>query len=185
MLTQRIAPGGLTPFEPTLPSQGWDASDPPSRQSTVRETILELVKRLIDIPEYLELTEDTAFTDIIGQDGRVGMDSASLLLFKSALERELDLPTPIPITSLMKADTISSIETEIMKLAVSSSRDILLPFSTEGTRTPLFLFPPGGGELHCWIGLVKFLPDRPIYGLRLRGLHPGESSFPTIDEMVE
>lgn len=185
MLAQGTAPCALRPLKPTLSSQGMGVSGPPSRHPAVRKTILELIKRLIDIPKHTEVTEDTAFTEIISQDGRIGMDSASLLLFKSALELELGLSTPIPITSLMKADTVSSVEAEVMKLAVSSSREILLPFSTEGTAAPLFLFPPGGGELHCWIGLVKYLPDRPIYGLRLRGLQPGELPFRTIDEMVE
>lgn len=187
MLTQISGSVGLAPprHHPILTSKAPGRSDPTTKQTSVHKTILQLVRRLIDIPDHFDLTGETAFTDIIGQDGRIGMDSASLLLFKSALEQELNLPAPIPITSLMKADTVNSIEVEVMKLAVSSSRDILLPFSTQGTATPLFLFPPGGGELHCWIGLVKYLPNRPIYGLRLRGLQPGESPFGSIDEMVE
>lgn len=170
---------------PKVSSLGRAGPSAATKQIPIRQTILELMKRILEVPHHLDVTEETAFTDIIGQDGRIGMDSASLLLFKSALEQELVLPAPIPITSLMRADTVNSVEAEIMKLVVSSSPDILLPFATQGTGTPLFLFPPGGGELYCWIGLVKHLPNRPIYGLRLRGLQPGESPFASMDEMVE
>lgn len=185
MSTQIAASFDVALHKPTIPTMAAARPDQLATQNSIQNTIVELVKQLIHIPEHLDWTSETAFTDIVGQDGRVGMDSASLLLFKAALERELDLPAPIPITSLMKADTVDSIEAEVMKLTVSSSRDILLPFSTQGSATPLFLFPPGGGELHCWIGLVKYLPNRPIYGLRLRGLQPEEPPFGSIDEMVE
>lgn len=186
MTTQAITSLGVASCEPKLLSNPPDlpntAAPKPKR---VLHTILMLVKQLVDIPDHLEVTPDTPFTDLISHDGRIGMDSATLLLFKAALERELELPGPLPIISLMRAETVTSIEAEIMKLAVSSARNISLPFSPEGNKTPLFLFPPGGGELHCWIGLVKYLPDRPIYGLRLRGLQSEEVPFGTMEEMVE
>ncbi|TLD33508.1 hypothetical protein PspLS_00241 [Pyricularia sp. CBS 133598] len=108
-----------------------------------------------------------------------------MLLFKAALEAKLKINAPLPVTALMSARTVQELEKEIFRASVASSKSLLLPFSAHGSKTPLFLFPPGGGELHCWIELVRFLPDRPIYGLRLRGLQEGEASFETMEEAVE
>ncbi|KAH8847005.1 putative secondary metabolism biosynthetic enzyme [Pyricularia oryzae] len=114
-----------------------------------------------------------------------GLDSRGMLLFKAALEAKLELQAPLPVTALIRARTLYELEKEIFRASVASSKSLLLPFSAHGSKTPLFLFPPGGGELHCWIELVRFLPDRPIYGLRLRGLQEGEASFETMQETVE
>ncbi|KAI6351856.1 hypothetical protein MCOR25_009704 [Pyricularia grisea] len=108
-----------------------------------------------------------------------------MLLLKAALEAKLELQAPLPVTALMSARTIHELEKEIFRASVASSKSLILPFSAHGSKTALFLFPPGGGELHCWIELVRFLPDRPIYGLRLRGLQEGEANFETMQDTVE
>lgn len=132
------------------------------------------------VPEA-EVLPDTDLAEVLTNSG---LDSAGLLVFKAALEKRLSLPSPIPVTALISAKTVRAVEVEIMKTSMQSNRGLLLPFATEGSKTPLFLFPPGGGKLNCWIELIRYLPNRPVYGLRLRGLQPGETAFESIDEMV-
>lgn len=152
--------------------------------STLTPTQKIIVECLAERCPFVSISENLLDSDLtqILQNG--GLDSPGMLIFKADLEARLSLKSSIPITSLLRAQTIRALETEIMKVSVSSSRDILLPFTTQGSQTPLFLFPPGGGELHCWIELVRRFRDRPLYGLRLRGLQPGESAFESMGEMV-
>ncbi|KAL0930031.1 peptide synthase protein [Colletotrichum truncatum] len=143
-----------------------------------------IVECLAERCPFVSISKSLLDSDLkqILQNG--GLDSPGMLIFKANLEARLSLKSSIPITSLLRAQTIRELETEIMKVSIASNRDLLLPFTTKGSQVPLFLFPPGGGELHCWIELVRHFDDRPLYGLRLRGLQPGESAFESMDEMV-
>ncbi|KAF6832764.1 peptide synthase protein [Colletotrichum plurivorum] len=153
--------------------------------STLTPTQKVIVECLAERCPFVSISKSLLDSDLtqILQNG--GLDSPGMLIFKARLEARLSLKASIPITSLLRAQTIRGLETEIMKVSVASSRDLLLPFTTEGSQVPLFLFPPGGGELHCWIELVRRFHDRPLYGLRLRGLQPGETAFGSMDEMVK
>ncbi|KAK2005246.1 alpha/beta-hydrolase, partial [Colletotrichum eremochloae] len=148
----------------------------------VQKAILDCLRERCPLLPFSEGLLDANFTQIL-ENG--GLDSPGMLIFKANLEARLYSTCPIPVTSLLRAQSIRALETEIMKLSIAGNRDLLLPFTTKGRQTPLFLFPPGGGELHCWIELVRRFQDRPLYGLRLRGLQAGETAFETIDEMVE
>ncbi|WQF77331.1 Putative thioesterase, alpha/Beta hydrolase [Colletotrichum destructivum] len=147
-----------------------------------QKIIVECLREICPFQSVPEILPDSDFREFL-QKG--GLDSPSMLIYKAKLEARLSLKSLIPITCLLQAQTVKALETEIMKVSVASNRSLLLPFTTKGTQTPLFLFPPGGGELHCWIELASRLRNRPLYGLRLRGLQPGETTFESIDELVE
>lgn len=157
-----------------------------SNLSQTQQTILECLQETCSFLGGEEAPPNIdPDTDLLQHLGNGGLDSRGMLLFKAALEAKLKLQAPLPVTALMSARTIHELEKEILRASVAGSKGLILPFSPHGSKTPLFLFPPGGGELHCWIELVRFLPDRPIYGLRLRGLQEGEASFETMQEAVE
>ena len=61
--------------------------------------------------------------------------------------------------------------------------DPIVPLAHEGSKIPLFLCHPGGGEVLIWLALLKFLPDRPVYALRVRGHHLDDRLFESFDEM--
>jgi len=55
-----------------------------------------------------------------------------------------------------------------------------------GTRPPLFLVHPVGGNVLCYAQLVRHLAaGRPVYGLQARGLDGGEEPPPTIAAMAD
>jgi thioesterase domain-containing protein len=55
---------------------------------------------------------------------------------------------------------------------------LLVPLHPNGSRTPCFLVHPPGGIVVCYQALAHRLDDdRPLYGLRARGLH-GEPDLP-------
>ncbi len=56
---------------------------------------------------------------------------------------------------------------------------LLVPLQSEGTLPPCFLVHPPGGIVICYQALAHRLErERPVYGIRSRGLH-GETDLPT------
>jgi thioesterase domain-containing protein len=54
----------------------------------------------------------------------------------------------------------------------------------KGTKTPMWFFHPGVGEVLVFLNLAKFLDDRPVYALRARGFEKHETFFSSIHEAV-
>jgi amino acid adenylation domain-containing protein len=65
------------------------------------------------------------------------------------------------------------------------SASLLVPLQPKGLRPACFLVHPPGGIVVCYQALAQRLgDDRPIYGIRSRGLH-GETEFPaSLEEMA-
>jgi thioesterase domain-containing protein len=62
--------------------------------------------------------------------------------------------------------------------------DPVVVLQQSGPKLPLWLFHPGVGEVLVFLGLAKFLTDRPVYAFRARGFEPGQAYFENIDEAV-
>lgn len=125
---------------------------------------------------------------LIGQDALLssGINSLGFMRLKKALEKGLKIHQEIPMPMLIRCHSIVELEHELTLLGtVSQQYDPIVPLATEGSKQPLFLLHPGAGEFLCWIGLLEYLPDRPIYALRAKGLHPGEGTFSGLDDLLE
>jgi len=67
----------------------------------------------------------------------------------------------------------------LLALRADSPSRLLVPLQQEGTLPSLFLVHPPGGIVVCYQALAHRLgQDRPIYGIRARGLH-GETDLPS------
>ncbi|HEX6199631.1 MAG TPA: beta-ketoacyl synthase N-terminal-like domain-containing protein, partial [Thermoanaerobaculia bacterium] len=61
----------------------------------------------------------------------------------------------------------------------------LVPLRRTGSRRPLFVVHQVGGHVYSFRPLVKALPaDQPVYGLRSRGLEPGEEPLGCVESMA-
>ncbi|KAF2165794.1 hypothetical protein M409DRAFT_24081 [Zasmidium cellare ATCC 36951] len=126
--------------------------------------------------------------DLIGPDALLssGINSLGFMRLKKALEKGLKIHQEIPMPLLLRCHSLADLEYELTLLGtVSQQYDPIVPLATEGSKQPLFLLHPGAGEFLCWIGLLKYLPDRPIYALRARGLHPGEGTFDGLQDLLD
>jgi thioesterase domain-containing protein len=62
---------------------------------------------------------------------------------------------------------------------------LIVPIHRDGTLPPLFCFHPLGGWIHEYEYISQFLDkDRPVFGIRARGLEPAEKPVLTIEEAV-
>lgn len=63
--------------------------------------------------------------------------------------------------------------------------DPVVPIRTTGSLPPMFLVHPLGGNVLCYMGLAKHLPeDRPVYALQAAGTHPGVEPSDSIPEIA-
>ncbi|MGX7824530.1 amino acid adenylation domain-containing protein [Actinokineospora sp. 24-640] len=74
------------------------------------------------------------------------------------------------------ADLMSHVEDDGDAFAV------LLPLRSTGGEPPLFAVHPAGGLAWMYSGLLRHLPDRPLYGLQCRGLDTGDGLPASIEE---
>jgi len=122
-----------------------------------------------------------------------GIDSLAYLRIKHDLQKALKIEAQIPLPLLLQADTIEALDEALNKFEADTSANVdpdtiydpLVVLRKTGTKTPLILCPPGGGEVLNWIALLDLIDDRPIYGLRARGLQQGETRFNGIEETLD
>jgi thioesterase domain-containing protein len=67
--------------------------------------------------------------------------------------------------------------------AASDALSVLLPLRERGHGTPLFCIHPAGGFSWPYAGLLRYLPERPLFALQARSLR-GESAAGTIEAMA-
>lgn len=126
--------------------------------------------------------------DLLGEDALLssGINSLGFMRLKKALEKKLKIHQEIPMPLLLRCHSVAELEHELVLIGTLPQQyDPIVTLQAEGSKRPLFLLHPGAGEFLCWIGLIKYLPDRPLYALRAKGLHPGEGTFDGIDDLLD
>lgn len=116
----------------------------------------------------------------------LNVDSLGYLRIKSSLERALDREEAISMSLLLSCQTIADMDNMLLSLGTTTAEyDPIVPLVSTGSKAPIILCHPGGGEFLTWLTLLKYIPDRPVYALRVRGFHKHEKSFETLDEMLD
>ncbi|OJF15954.1 amino acid adenylation domain-containing protein [Couchioplanes caeruleus] len=80
----------------------------------------------------------------------------------------------VPLSAFVKAPTIAELAGRLRGGGMPTAFDPLVPIRTEGSRPPLFLVHPIGGNVLCYVRLAQALPaDQPVYALQAAGTEPG------------
>lgn len=146
--------------------------------SELQREIAETYSTVVDIPAEELLDEDALLSS--------GINSIGFMRLKKALEKKLNIHREIPMPMLIRCHSIVDLERELIEIGTTPTKyNPIVPLAAEGSKHPLFLLHPGAGEFLCWVGLAKFLPDRPLYALRAKGLHPGEGSFDGLQDLLD
>ncbi|OQE47486.1 hypothetical protein PENCOP_c001G06022 [Penicillium coprophilum] len=114
-----------------------------------------------------------------------GITSVDLIRLKRAVEVDFGIED-IPMITIMTNTTIRSLAEAVQKLKASDLSSVYQPVVTlqpHGSKTPLWLFHPGVGEILVFLALAQHFPDRPIYAMRPRGFNPGEETFQDLADL--
>jgi thioesterase domain-containing protein len=116
----------------------------------------------------------------------LNIDSLGYLRVKSSLEKILEREENISMSLLLACRTIGDMDLMLLSLGTTTAEyNPIVPLVSTGSKSPIILCHPGGGEFLTWLILLKYIPDRPVYALRVRGFHKNEKPFETLDEMLE
>ncbi|UYP20853.1 amino acid adenylation domain-containing protein [Rhodococcus sp. Z13] len=105
--------------------------------------------------------------------GGTSLGAASVV---SALRTELD--RDVPVSLIFRAPTPAALarvldDAATTRIPVTGLLDVLITLRGQGRRTPLFCVHPAIGLSWVYTGLLRYLPDRPVYGLQLPLLSGG------------
>ncbi|MFI9505408.1 amino acid adenylation domain-containing protein [Nocardia sp. NPDC052566] len=92
----------------------------------------------------------------------------------------------IALDTFIGAPTAAGLAALIRAGDTQRTFDPLVPITTGGGKTPLFLVHPIGGNVLCYLALARYLdPDRPVYGLQAAGADAGSAPETSIPDMAE
>ncbi|WP_406238390.1 type I polyketide synthase [Nocardia sp. NBC_01009] len=92
----------------------------------------------------------------------------------------------IPLDAFMTDPTVTSVASIVRSGKVDREYDPIVPLREHGARPPLFLVHPIGGNVMCYLELVKNLPeDQPVYALQAAGAEPGGKPVRSMSELAD
>jgi amino acid adenylation domain-containing protein len=91
----------------------------------------------------------------------------------------------IPLDAFVTAPTPAHLASLIAAGGPARTFDPIVALRTSGDLPPLFLVHPIGGNVLCYLNLVKHLPiDQPVYGLQAEGAEPGATPLRTMSDLA-
>ncbi len=113
----------------------------------------------------------------------LGGDSMLALRLMGRVRRELG--RELPLAALFQHTTMAALAAHL-RHGEGSGGGPAVAIRGTGSRPPLFLVHPAGGEILCYRDLARALgDDQPVYGLQALGLVPGETVLDRVDAMAE
>jgi amino acid adenylation domain-containing protein len=91
----------------------------------------------------------------------------------------------IPLDAFVADPTPAHLASMIAAGGTARTFDPIVALRTSGDRPPLFLVHPIGGNVLCYLDLVKHLPsDQPVYALQAAGAEPGATPLRTMRDLA-
>ena len=113
----------------------------------------------------------------------LGGDSMLALQLMGRVRRELG--RELPLAALFQHTTVAALAAHLGR-GEDLGGGPAVAIRASGSRPPLFLVHPAGGEILCYRELARCLgADQPVYGLQAPGLIPGETILDRVEAMAE
>lgn len=91
----------------------------------------------------------------------------------------------LPISGFIAAPTVAAIAAKLRTGGAELAFDPLVPIRRTGSRPPLFLTHPMGGNVLCYVPLARHLPDdQPLYAFQASGGEAGTDPLRTVPEIA-
>ena len=91
----------------------------------------------------------------------------------------------LPLATLFQGATVANLAARLREAGRHREWSPLVPIQTGGAGQPFFWVHPVGGEVLCYAELARQLgSERPIFGLRARGVDGDQAPFASIEDMA-
>jgi amino acid adenylation domain-containing protein len=129
--------------------------------------------------EFAGRSEFAAYTNFFDAGGT----SIGAMRVVMAIARTWDVE--IPLDAFVADPTPAHLASLIAAGGTARTFDPIVALRTSGDRPPLFLIHPIGGNVLCYLDLVKHLPpDQPVYALQAAGAEPGATPLRTMRDLA-
>ena len=161
-----------------------------AHKSSMRQHRILTETEKVVLSTFLDILElDSEEIGVESNMLEAGITSIHLLRMQKVLQTTFGI-AEIPLITLLTNPTIEGMSAALDRIkGLSPGSDTVynpvVPMSTKGDRTPLWLVHPGVGEVLVFLNLAKFITDRPVYALRAKGFEKGEDFFDNILQIVE
>jgi amino acid adenylation domain-containing protein len=155
-----------------------DARQPRIERFVSPRDLLEF--RLVQIWESVLHIHPISVKDNFFDLGGHSLLAVSLMSkIRSVVGREL------PLSSLFQGGTVEHMAAILRRDAGLISWSCLVEFQAAGSRHPLFLIHPSGGNVLCYSHLARRLgSDQPVYGIQTPGLYRERPLYTRIEDMA-
>lgn len=119
-------------------------------------------------------------------DSLFDLGGTSLTAMRLVVRIEQRYGVNIPLSEFITAPTVSGLAARLRAGGAVAAYDPLVAIRPEGTRPPLFLVHPMGGNVLCYVRFARHLPDdQPLYALQAAGADPGTTPLRTVEEIAD
>jgi thioesterase domain-containing protein/acyl carrier protein len=151
----------------------------------------ELEKVLVAPRDDLELQLAHLWKEVLGlesigvKDNFFELGGHSLAAVRLFALIENRLGKRLPLAAVFQGATIEHLATLLRQQAAPASVSSLVAIQPDGSRPPLFLIHPAGGQVFPYVHLAQCLgSDQPCYGLQAKGLEEGQDPYMRIEDMA-
>ncbi|MGW0936882.1 amino acid adenylation domain-containing protein [Streptomyces sp. NPDC002666] len=113
------------------------------------------------------------------------LGATSLTTMRLVVLIEQRYGVPIPISAFITAPTVAAVAGLLRKGGATLAFDPLVPIRRAGSRPPVFLVHPMGGNVLCYVPFARHLPDdQPLYAFQASGGDPGTAPLRTMQAIA-
>jgi thioesterase domain-containing protein/acyl carrier protein len=136
--------------------------------------------------ELIQIWEDMLKVHPIGvADNFFELGGHSLSAVGLVAQIQKQFKQDLPLSALFERPTIEQMAGLLRAQDGTLAYSPLVRIQPGGSKPPLFLVHPAGGNVLCFFKLAQFLgPDQPCYGLQSSGLEQGQEVLSRIDVMA-
>ncbi|MFF4426424.1 amino acid adenylation domain-containing protein [Streptomyces sp. NPDC001549] len=162
--------------------------------ATLRHTLLSTPARTPDAAPrdayeqaLTEMLADATSLDAVGiHDNLFDLGGTSLTAMRLVVRIERRYGVHISLADFIAAPTCAGLAARLRDGGATAAYDPVVPIHRQGTHPPLFMIHPMGGNVLCYVGFARHLPDdQPVYALQAAGTDPGTTPLRTVEELAD
>ncbi|MFI9328903.1 amino acid adenylation domain-containing protein [Kitasatospora sp. NPDC052868] len=119
-------------------------------------------------------------------DNLFELGASSLTAMRLVVRIEQRFGRTVPLSALIAAPTVADLAERLRSTETAPAAfDPLVALRGSGSRPPLFLVHPTGGNVVCYVPLARHLsPEQPLYGLQAAGGEAGSEPLRTVPALA-